>query len=97
MEEVLRQIAELKAEIDKMKSASTIPIEVDAAIRARFFDNLQKMKIQSAKAASSENVNAVVSVNFGLQTTTTNSVLDNPDGFLAVDIEGVTYYLPYYL
>lgn len=98
-----RQIDELQKQIDTLKSSTTIPFDIDGAFRKRLGieslvtdRELDAYIIASSKSASSENVTAVTSVNFVAETVGTNTVLDNPDGFLQIVISGTTYYLPYF-
>lgn len=92
--ELEKRIDKLEQEIQSLKSFTTIPFDVDKAFRSRFgIDNLSLIAA-SVKSASSENVTAVTGVNFIAETTTTNTVLDNPDIFLEVIVDNTIYYLP---
>ena len=92
-----QRITELENKIKSLTSSTTIPLEIDGAFRKRFdLNNFSKVLV-SSKSATSENKNAVMTVNFSGETVTTDSVLDNPDGFLQVNINGTVYYLPYYV
>ena len=90
------QIDLLREENDRLKNSTTIPLEVAEAFKTRILADAGVLQLAS-KLASSENINAVTSVNFGGMSVSTNSVLDNPDGFLEVTLAGNLYYIPYYL
>lgn len=98
MNEEIKQLQEkvlkLESFIQSLQSANTIPLQIDQSFRERF-SNISGI-ILSNKSASSENVAAVVSVNFGGMSFTTNTVLDNPDGFFQTEVDGNTYYIPYF-
>lgn len=86
--EETRKLNEVYEFMQQLKSASTIPVAVDQAFR----DRLSKLTglSTSAKAANSENKTVQEAGS------TTYGVLDEPSGFLQVQISGTTYYLPYY-
>lgn len=89
-----KRIEELEREIQSLKSFTTIPFDVDKAFRARLgIDNLSSVR-ESVKVVASENVAAITNIDFGTQSTETNTVLDNPDIFLEVTVNGTVYYLP---
>lgn len=92
MEELLNRIEKLESDIKKLTSSSTIPLEVDRAFRSRLnLDTFSTTDITvSSKNADSEDV----SVDEG--GAGTYSVMNDPDGFLELEIEGDTYYLPYF-
>lgn len=94
LQEKIEEVNVLKAEIDRIKASATIPLEVEEAFRDRL--NLRDVPIieLSNKSATSENINAVVSVDFGGMSVSTNSVLDNPDVFLSITLGEKTYYVP---
>lgn len=88
MTELLDKINDIQRQLDELKASSTIPLDVDAAFRSRFgIDSLSSL-ISSTKSATSENqaVNEGGSASY--------SVLKAPDGFLQVQISGVTYFIP---
>jgi len=93
-EQLQQQINDLKAELNKLKSSTTIPYDVDRAFRDRFRDIL--VLKESVKTASSEDATVVSSVDFGLQTVGTDAVLNSPTGFIETVIAGTNYYIPYY-
>ncbi|MCK9370984.1 hypothetical protein M0R04_13825 [Candidatus Dojkabacteria bacterium] len=95
-QELLQRINKLEKEIQDLKSFATIPFLVEGAFRERLGINLISPLIISSKVVSSENITAVTSVDFVGQSVGTNSVLDNPDGFLQVIVSGTTYYIPVY-
>jgi len=92
--ELLKQeIEELKRWKSQLEASHSIPLNIDQAFRERFKGLSTSIKTQSTKAADSEDVTVVNSVNFGAQTVGTTVVLNDPTQFLKVDIDGVTYYL----
>jgi uncharacterized protein YigA (DUF484 family) len=96
MEQLQEQINKLQEEINKLKSTTSIPFEVDNAFRDRFgIADFAKIVV-SSKSATSENVTAVTSVDFLGESTLTNTVLDNPDIYLQVMLNGTMYYFPAY-
>ena len=80
-----KQIEELLAWKRSLEGAQTIPLNIDQSFRKRFGNPRS-----SSKSASSENqaVNEAGA--------STYSVLKTPDGFIEVDIAGVTKYIPKY-
>lgn len=88
MEERVKKLEDI---IKLLMSSTTIPQNIDGAFRKRFnLDDVSRVK-KSSKGATTENktVNEAG--------TDTYSVLKSPDGFLEVNINGVTYYIPYYV
>ena len=79
-----RELRELKAEFDLLKSNDTIPFEIDNAFR----DRLSALTdlVVSAKGADTEDQ----AVNEG--GSSTYDVLGDPDGFLQIDIAGSNYH-----
>lgn len=73
--------------IDQLKTASSIPFDVDAALRERF--SIGQLKSQTSKTASSENVSIFV-------TPTTYLALKPPDGFELLNDNGIIKYFPFY-
>ena len=91
MEDLQRQINELKAEIDKLKNTTTIPLEVDRAFRDRFnMDNFTVLAT-STKTVLSE------SQSVDEAGTDTYDVLKPPAGFRQFFVGGTALYIPYYL
>lgn len=74
--------------VQSLKNSTTIPLEVDTAFRERL-TSISGLVV-SGKTASSEDV----SINEG--GLALHTVLDDPVGFLQIDIGSATYYLPYY-
>lgn len=83
-----QRIEKLEEELNKLRSSTTIPFEVDRAFRDRF-KNILAISV-SAKGASTEDQ----AVDEG--GSATYSVMGDPDGFLQVSIAGTIYYLPYF-
>jgi hypothetical protein len=83
-----QKLNEIYAFMQSLKANSTIPIEVDGAFRTRLTGILGLTV--SAKSANSEDV----SVNEA--GAASYSVMNDPVGFLEVDIDSVTYYIPYF-
>jgi hypothetical protein len=73
--------------MQSLKSAHSIPLSIDQAFRTRFPNTPLRT---SGKGASSENV----SINEG--GAANHTVMDNPDGFLQVQLGATTYFLPYF-
>lgn len=91
MEELQRQINELKGEVWLLKSAANIPYNVDQAFRERLGLNnsaIISRLANSSKGATTENQ----AVNEG--GAATYSVLKAPDAFLEVTIGGSVKYIP---
>ncbi len=100
-----KEIIELKNRVAKLEEFtvsltgnSTIPYPVGEAMKERILPDVPIVELVSnaEKAASSEDITAVTSVNFGAQTVGTNTVLDNPNGWLKVTFANVAYYIPYF-
>lgn len=83
-----QQQQELWDFMQALKSSSTIPYEVDGAFRNRFATSLGL--VVSSKGADTEDVTVNESGS------STYTVMDDPDGFLEVNINGTVYYLPYF-
>lgn len=90
IEQLKKDIEELKRTVDALRSSTTIPLEVDAAFRKRFgIKDFSKLST-STKSATSENqaVNEAGAASY--------SVLKAPDGFdERLDGSTVKYY-PYF-
>lgn len=81
------KLNELYTFMKNMKASFSLPLDVDRALVGRsFVKGLKK----STKAANSEDI----TVNEG--GAAVHTVLDNPNGYLEVSIDGVVYYLPYF-
>ncbi len=94
-QQLTEEINALRQEVNSLKANTTIPLDIAEAFKVRILNGNQFLSL-SSKSASSENIAAVTAVDFVGQTVTTNTVLDNPDGFLQIKIRGVNYYLPYF-
>ena len=90
LEKLKNEIVELKAWKASLEASHSVPLDVQRALKVRI--GLSK----SGKGVDTEDVTVVSSVNFGAQTTGTTVVLDDPDIFLEVNIEGIIYYIPAY-
>lgn len=88
MEEIQKQIEELRKEIQSLKNTTTMPLEVENAIRDRLNIASFTPVRGSSKVASSENQ----AVDEG--GAASYSVLKPPDGYLEVTINGLVYYIP---
>jgi hypothetical protein len=87
-EQLQKEIEMLKQEIQNLKSSTTIPYDVDQAFRVRLSDLL-------ALSVSSKGVNTEdVTVNEA--GVASYAVMNDPDGFLQVTLNGTVYYLPYF-
>ena len=99
--EQLRQFEEMGRELKELrewkanKTRQQISQPLDLASQGVIISSgaLQRLTL-SSKAADSEDATPIASVNFGAQSTTTMTVLDNPDAFLEVVINNTTYYIP---
>lgn len=88
MEDLQRQLNELKDWKASLERSSTIPLSIDQAFRERFKNN---KLLTSTKSATSENQ----AVDEG--GASTYSVLKAPDGFVEVYLDdGTLIYLPYF-
>ena len=93
-EEILklkRELEEIKAWKKALEASRSIPLNIDQAFRERF-TNLK----ESNRAANSNDITAVTSVNFVAETVTTSSVLDNPQGFFEVRTNNRIRYIAYF-
>lgn len=86
-----QQVATLTERLDKLNSSTTIPFETDRAFRDRLKD-ITGFSV-SVKGADTEDV-TVVDTDGGV--INTYVVMNDPDGFLQVTINGIVYYLPYF-
>jgi hypothetical protein len=86
-EELLARIVSLENYINSLKSASSIPLDVDSAFRERF---TVASFTTGQKGADTEDVS------IDEAGATVHTVLNDPTGFLTVTIEGVAYNVPYY-
>lgn len=84
MEQLQKQIDELKREIQQLKSSSTIPRDIQTAFEQR----LGTLGATGTGSASTQNI-AITS------TPQTITVVATPSGTLAVTYKGVTYNLLY--
>lgn len=90
MEDLQRQINELKAEIEMLKADTTIPFNVEQAFRSRLrIQDLAELA-SSSKTAASE-TQAVNEAGVG-----SYNVAKPPDGFREYVVGGTTLYIPYY-
>lgn len=89
-----KQVESLTKKISALESVTTIPHEVDRAFRQRFKD-IAGLSL-SEKSTDSEDVTVVDSVNFGTSSTTTTAVLNDPDAWLQLTLNGIPYYIPTY-
>jgi len=91
MEELQRQINELKAELQLIKSSTTIPFPVEQAFRDRLkINSLAELQSQSTKTAASE-TQAIDEGGMG-----SFNVAKPMDGFFVWVKDNSTYYVPYY-
>ena len=89
-EELLARIEKLENFIESLQASHKVPLNVHRALKVRI--GLSK----SGKGVDTEDVTVVSSVNFGAQTVGTTVVLDDPDIYLEVNIDGIVYYVPAY-
>jgi len=94
IEQLKREIGELKNWKQSLEAAHSIPLPIDQAFRKRFGVGLLKL---SGRSADAEDVTVVTSVNFAGQTTNTTVVMDDPTGFLEITIDGTLCYIPYFI
>jgi hypothetical protein len=87
IEQLKREVGELKAWKKSLESTETIPSEIVNSFTYRFTRNTPSV---SSKSASSEN-ESIDENGVAL-----HSVLKSPDGFLIVTINSIDYFLPYY-
>jgi len=86
IEQLKKEVEELKKWKRQLENVTTIPLNIDQAFRARLVADFAV----STKSLSSEN-QAVDEAG-----TATYSVLKTPDGFLERKINNIVYYIPYY-
>lgn len=89
-------VKKLQERLDALNSNATIPLDVGEAFKLRILSDAGTAAT-STKNATSEDTTVVTSVNFGASSTTTDTVLGNPDGYLEISITNNLYYIPYYL
>lgn len=87
--EDLQKLNEVYDFMQSLKSANTIPLEIDRSFKSRFSQNLGINA--SSKSASSENQHVDESGSSGY------NVLKSPDGFDQRVDNGVTKHYPYFL
>ena len=90
MEEIQRQLNEIRAELDLLKASTTIPFEVESALRERF--GLADFTPLSTSTKSVDDVTQAVNEG-GIAT---YSVAKAPDGFRQILINGTLLYIPFY-
>jgi len=91
MEELQRQINELRVEVERLRSSTTIPYTVDQAFRERLeIKDLSKLINQTDKDASTE-TRAVNEAG-----TNSYNVAKPMDGFFLFVKDNTAYYIPYY-
>lgn len=96
-EQLLRRLEKVERELADFKRFDRLPFGADRAMTRRITKNLDQQPIRlSAKTTNSEDVTVVTGVNFGAQSTTTTAVLNDPNGFLEIELGGVMYYLPFF-
>ena len=85
--------AEMKAQFELLKSASTIPLDIGRAMSERFTTENTSIPVivVSTKSATSEN-KAVDEAGAA-----TYSVMNKPDGFFEVLVAGTLRYIPFFL
>ena len=89
LEQLKKEIEELKNWKKSLESSYSIPLNIDQAFRARFF-NTSDLSV-SAKGADTEDQVAGNATNDGSVT-----VLDDPQLFLEITIGTTVYYIPAY-
>ena len=94
--ELTDMVKALQGRLDALNSNATIPLDVGEAMKLRILADAGTAAI-STKDLASEDITVVTGVNFGASTTTTDTVLGNPDGYLEVMITNNKYYVPYFL
>ena len=95
LEQVKRELAELKEQFKLLSNNTTIPLEVGEAFKTRILSDAGVVAL-SNKSLTSENTTVVDSVNFGASSVTTVSALGAPNGFFEVTINGIVRYIPFY-
>lgn len=96
-DDLKKQVDDLQSQIKALSNNATIPFDVGEAMKVRILSDAGTAEL-STKLATSEDTTVVTSVNFGGGgSTTTDTVLGNPDGYLEVTITNNKYYVPYFL
>jgi hypothetical protein len=87
--QIQKEIKELKKTINLLRNSSTIPFDIDTAFTDRLVKKISTIDI-SNKDVNSENVNFTIdSVNY--------TTLNKPDVFLEVQLKsGYIKYIPFY-
>lgn len=89
-EELLQRIVELEREMQLLRAGSTIPFDIEKALRERLRIGTFNPTTLSAKGATTENQSVNES---GVAT---YSVLKPPDAFLTITIGSTAYNIPVY-
>lgn len=88
-----RKLDEVYKFVQDMKNKGSIPLDVERAL----FSRIPPLGIAlSSKGADTEDQTVVTNVTFDPNVVTTNTALNDPDGWLEVVIQGVTYFIPRY-
>lgn len=87
LEQLKKEIAELKAWKRSLEMSHTIPLNIDRAFYDRLIRNIGVV-VTSAKSSTSENqaVDEAGSASY--------SVLKPPDAFIQATVSGTIYYIP---
>lgn len=94
--ELTDTVKDLQDQLKALNSNATIPLDVGEAFKLRILSDAGTAAT-STKGATSEDTTVVTSVNFGAETTATDTVLGNPDGYLEITITNNKYYVPIFL
>ena len=89
LEQLKKEVSDLKAWKASLERSSSIPLAIDQSFRERLASGITVLSV-STKGADTEDV----SVNEG--GVAAYAVMNDPDGFLQVSIGNTIYYLPYF-
>lgn len=89
LEQLKKEVADLKAKWASLESADSISLSIDQAFRARFLSGGVGLSV-STKTLNSEDI-LIDEAGNG-----TSTVLDDPDYWLKVTINNTTYHIPAY-
>jgi 5-enolpyruvylshikimate-3-phosphate synthase len=87
MEDLQRQITELKAEIDSLKSSTTIPFDIGGA----FEERIGAVKGDTSSETPTSHTQAVDEGG-----TSTYNVAKPMDGFITITVNNIPRKIPYY-
>jgi hypothetical protein len=93
MDELQKQIDQLKQEIEMMKQSSTFPYEIGNAIAERLSDKDETIATMTRTGTASASVTRTISLTGDVQVITVSAY---PDGYRIFRVGGKDIYVPYF-